>query len=255
MEYQGDFLQLYAGLPLVVPNCNLVLQQPKITDIAGFGENKLFEMVSLLGQLGAITQPIKEGNPQLESLPDFQILLIILDESPQLWEELQGFLNFLAPEYEFECFPGGINCIYKDTEKIMAQITVDNFQNFLVCVKTMFLPKGVMPNSQEDDFNPANAQAAAIAEKLRAGRKKVAELNQKKQKTTSVLMNYVSVLTIALKIPIEQLLDMTVFQIYDLHMRTFRKQDYDFYSRLCSTPLMDTSKIDAPDPWMDDLYI
>lgn len=255
MEYQGDYLQLYAGLPLVVPNCNLVLRQPKIIDIAGFGENKLFEIISLLGQLEMITQPIKEGNPQLESLPDFQILLIILEESPQLWALVKSCLEFLTPECNFEYFPGGINCIYKDTQKIVAQINVDNFQNFLVCLKTIFLPKGIMPNAEEDDFNPVNAQAAAIAEKLRAGRKKRAELNQKKQKITSVLMNYISVLAVALKMPIEQLVNMTVFQIYDLHMRIFKKQDCDFYNRLCSTPFMDVSKMEAPDSWIDDLYI
>ena len=46
----------------------------------------------------------------------------------------------------------------------------------------------------------------------------------------------------------------TPFQLYDAFLRYQKKISYDFYQKVATTPLMDVSKMDEPDNWMDNIY-
>ena len=83
-----------------------------------------------------------------------------------------------------------------------------------------------------------------------AGRKKVAELNAKQQKE-SVLSRYLSILTVGIPIDLSFLVDLTLFQLFDLVQRYMLKQawDMDFRVRIAGGSL----KKEAED-WMQNIH-
>ena len=46
----------------------------------------------------------------------------------------------------------------------------------------------------------------------------------------------------------------TLFQLYDSFLRYTTKIQYDFYMRVSTMPMMDTSEMKEPNNWLDDLY-
>ena len=83
----------------------------------------------------------------------------------------------------------------------------DALQNAIIdifCIKS---------GANSNTFNPENEAAKKIAEKIMKGRKKVAA--QKGEDQGSIFVQYISVLSIGLHIPITELIDYTVFMLYD----------------------------------------
>ena len=102
----------------------------------------------------------------------------------------------------------------------------------------------------QQSFNPANAQARAIAEKLMRGRQKVAA--QKGENNISIFSQYLSILTVGLhSMSLQDAMDLTMFQLYDLVERymLYINWDMDIRSRLAG------AKPDSkPDNWMKNIH-
>ena len=105
----------------------------------------------------------------------------------------------------------------------------------------------------EDKFNPANAAAQKIAEKLMRGRRIVAEQKRTKNgnKNVSILSQYTSILSVGLHIPLQDLLDLTIYQLYDLveRYRLWAAWDIDTRARLAGA-----NPESQPDDWMKNLH-
>lgn len=112
------------------------------------------------------------------------------------------------------------------------------------------------PNKDEITYDPANQRASEIAEKLKKGREKVAEIKSKDSgnENMSIFGTYASVLSIGMNMDINIFYNYTPFQLYDAFSRYWFKVSYDFYQKLASTPLMDVSKMDAPREWSNNIY-
>ena len=101
----------------------------------------------------------------------------------------------------------------------------------------------------QQTFNPANEKARQIADKIMAGRKKVAEL--KGSNNVSVFSQYLSMLTIGIHISMLELMKLTMFQLYDLVERfmLWTNWDIDLRSRLAG------GKPDEhPENWMKNIH-
>ena len=98
-------------------------------------------------------------------------------------------------------------------------------------------------------FNPVNDRAKAIADKIMAGRKKVAE--QKGNTNVSVFTQYISMLTIGLHISMLELKQLTMFQLYDLVERfmLWINWDIDLRSRLAGA-----KPDEHPENWMKNIH-
>ena len=98
-------------------------------------------------------------------------------------------------------------------------------------------------------FNPQGDKAREIAEKLMKGRARIAE--EKGQTNASVFSQYLSILSIGLQMPLQNLMDLTMFQLYDLVERynLYINWDIDLRSRLAG------GKPDRhPDNWMKNIH-
>ena len=153
-------------------------------------------------------------------------------------------LSLLLPKYTVMFTPKTI-LVKDDAESFM--IDEDNFDSFQDVLKKIFCAK-TGPMDQQA-FNPANAKAKEIADKIMRGRRRVAE--QKGEINASVFSQYLSILTIGLHIPITELLKTTMFQLYDLMERytLYIHWDLDVRTRLAG------GKPDSqPENWMKNIH-
>ena len=98
-------------------------------------------------------------------------------------------------------------------------------------------------------FNPANAKAKEIAEKLMRGRQRVAELNG--SANSSIFSQYLSSLSIGIHISILELENYTMFQLFDSLERysLYTNWDIDIRSRLAGA-----KPEGKPENWMKNIH-
>lgn len=244
---------MLAGLPIKVPDCNFAVTQPTIKDIIAFGEDKFLNALQLFINTDFFVKPIKEGNSQLSMLSDFHIFMIILNEDMTTRHIIEDLFSLIFPTYIIKIEQGIINFQLDEESGIIGQLNPMNFDAFGVLLDSLFLPR--TSSKDEPDFNPVNDKAAEIAEKLKKGRRDRAALandGKKASSMTSIFSNYISVLSVGLPIDINILYGYTPYQLYNIFIRYIAKTAYDFYQKVATTPLMDVSKMDEPDNWMDD---
>lgn len=255
MSIRGDKRKiglLLSGQPIFIPEINIYITQPRIKDIVLFGEDDFFTTVQLLVDMQRFTSMIKEGNSQLNIISDFQLLLIMIEEDPTVKVMIQNLFNLIFPDYEVKITENTIDFVLSESNQIVGRITPFNFEPFQNALNDLFIPQG--ENEREPDYNPVNDMAAKIAEKIKKGREKVHAQRAAVEGEHSIFADYCSTLSIGLGMDINIFFSYTSFQLYDAYRRFFDKQQSDFYMRVSSMPMMDTSKMEAPPPWQRNLY-
>ena len=82
-------------------------------------------------------------------------------------------------------------------------------------------------------------------------------MNQEKNSgkvSQSLIGSYTSILSVGMGMDINIFYNYTLFQLYDSFLRYTTKIQYDFYMRVSTMPMMDTSEMKEPNNWLDDLY-
>ena len=256
MELKGDKRLvglMLSGQQVLIPGANLFITQPTINQIVTFGEDDFLIAVSLLGNTKRLIERIKQGNSELQMYPDFQLLMIVLQEDLSVRMLVENLFTLIFPNYLIQIEQAAINFLVQNEEDedgqplLVGQIHPYNFEAFQNMLYDLFEPKG---SKDEPDFQPANEAAAAIAAKLQKGREKRAE----QRGPQSLFGVYCSILSIGLNIDINILYNYTPFQLYDAYNRYVSKMESDFYMRVSTMPFMDTSKMDRPEEWTRNLY-
>jgi hypothetical protein len=252
-KLKGDFIALaLSGSQVPVPECNLVITQPTIKQVAAFGETNFLMAVSLIGRTEDFVKDLRAGNSQLEILPTFQLLLIMIEQDVTAKKAVLDFFELIFPDYEVSVEVGML--AFKIDGKMVGQLNPMNFEALQEVIFNLFAPRNSDP--RKDDYNPVNDKAREIAEKMRRGREIIAEQKSKNSgdKNTSIIATFTSVLSIGLGIDVNTFYNYTLFQLYDSFERYFAKDTADFYRKVSTTPLMDTSKMETPAEWTRNLY-
>ena len=237
-------LGLMCGIDLPVPECQLVVHQPQIQEIALIGEANFFSGAQLLCLNK--TMFIQDKN-LLATTTNFQIFMMIMSEKSarEKKDAVKEICTLLFPEYKILFTPNSFLLQREGQENIIIDET--NFEALQKVLRLIFCTtEGPM---DQQTFNPANDKAKQIADKIMAGRKKVAEL--KGSTNISVFSQYLSMLTIGLHISTLELMKLTMFQLYDLVERfmLWVNWDIDLRSRLAG------GKPDEhPDNWMKNIH-
>lgn len=200
-----DFtLSLITGIDIPIPDCQLILHQPTIKELSYIGEKEFYQSVNLLCIRKNASQV------ELQDFSDFQIFLTVLNESKEIKKDILEVLSLFFPKYKVIFTP---RALLFNLEKDSSIIDENNFSSFQeILRKVCCLNAG-----RDESFNPANAIAAEIARKLERGRQRVAAQKQHSEDVgSSVFSRYLSILSIALNTPINNLVDLTIFQIQDL---------------------------------------
>lgn len=242
MDYR---LSLMCGTDIPIPACQLILHQPTIKEISFIGEQNFFIGVQCLCLNKTM---FIEDRTLLETTNNFQIFMMVMSEKEAIEkkEDVKQVLTLLFPKYKVSFTPRSL--IFTAPELPTATVDESNFEDLQEILKLVFCANsGPM---DQTTFNPANETAKKIAEKLMRGRARVAAQNG--QANTSVFSQYLSILTVGLEsMPLQNLLDLTMFQLYDLIERymLYVNWDMDIRSRLAG------GKPDSkPDNWMKNIH-
>ncbi len=247
---KGNKALYLSGQDIFIPECNIKLRQPRLKDIAVFGEDQFLVAAQLFGKTEIFTTPLKEGNPMLSEFSDFQLLLVMIFQQSDLRDSMQTFFELVFPDYKVSYGDGTIN--FEFDGQIVGQIQVFNFDAFSKVIKEIFIP--VLGDQEEEIvYDPVNDKAKEIADKIKRGRAKVAEIKNGPQDDSSLIARLTSSLSIGLAMDINILFNYTMYQLCDVFNRYLLKTKYDFYMKVSTTPLMDTSKLEEPKEWLGNL--
>ena len=233
-------LTLMCGTDYPVPECQIILHQPRIKEIALIGESDFFSGIQCLCLNKSM---FVKDESDLQNVNNFQIFMTIMSEKEAADKKaaVQQVCTLMFPQNKVLFTPrsmlitGGEQSIQIDeTNFEFLQAAISN----ICCLKT-----GPM---DQQSFNPADAKAREIAEKLMRGRQRVAA--QKGTSNTSIFSQYLSILTVGLNsMSFGDCMNLTMYQLYDLVERysLYVNWDIDLRSRLAG------GKPDSkPDNWM-----
>ena len=237
-------LALMAGTDIPIPECQLVLHQPKIKEIAFIGEKEFFMGAQCLNIRKSM---ISQGESLLADTNNFQIFMTVMAEPSEVEkkEAVKQVLQLLFPSYKVSFTPRSL--LFVGTE-LTATVDEMNFEALQQVVRqALCVNSGPM---DQQTFNPANEKAREIAEKLMRGRQRVAAL--KGEDKASIFAQYLSILTVGLEsMSLHDCLNLTMYQLFDLMERysLYVNWDIDIRSRLAG------GKPDSkPENWMKNIH-
>lgn len=238
-------LALMTGNDIPIPECQMTLHQPNLKEIGLIGENDFFTGTQCLSIYKSMF--VTEDKTALENVSNFQIFMTVMKDKESLEKKksVLQVLTLLFPNYNKVLFtPQSIVFQGASDSKIIDDNNFDALQEIIRAITCS--RNGPM---DQQAFNPANEKAREIAEKLMRGRQRVAAQNG--SANTSIFSLYLSVLTIGLHIPLTELTNCTMFQLYDLMERysLYMNWDLDVRTRLAG------GKPDSqPDNWMKNIH-
>ena len=235
------------GAEVPIEELSLVAHVPTVKEIALMGEQNFFQAISYL----CLDKDQLVQDKSISSvLTNFQVLMKVLEQTQDKDKKkaVRTLLKLLFPEYTIQFTPKSIILAVQDINIQPILIDDSNFDVFqsaikiILCVNSLFQGSNVV-------YNPANAAAQKIVDKIMEGRRRVAA--QKGTSTESVLTRYVSILSVGLHLSIEQLSNMNMFQLFDLMERYAAQIEWDTDLRV----RLAGGKPDQPvESWMRDLH-
>lgn len=241
-------LALMAGIDIPVPECQLIVHQPSIQEIAFIGEETFWLGRATLCVNASMYLDEDDDDKDVQTnSTNFQIFMMIMKE-PETAEKrkaVEQVLCLLLPDYR--CFFTPRALVLQGPQ---GNITIDdnNFDALQDTIKAIFCD--VSGPQDQSSFNPANEKAREIAKKLMKGRQRVAAQNG--SANASIFSQYLSSLTIGTSsMTLQDLLQLTMYQLYDLVERysLYIGWDLDIRIRLAG------GKPDShPDNWMKNIH-
>lgn len=241
MDYR---LAMMCGTDLPVPECQLIIHQPRIREIALLGEQDFFVGAQCLTLNKSMFTTEDKG--LLTDINNFQIFMMVMNEKEAKEKKTATtqVLQLLLPSCKILFTP---RSLVISSEGKTITIDENNFEFLQDVLKMVFCSKNGPMDQQS--FNPSNDKAREIAEKLMKGRARIAA--EKGEINSSIFSQYLSILSIGTSMQLQNLMDLTMFQLYDLVERynLYIAWDIDLRSRLAG------GKPDRhPDNWMKNIH-
>lgn len=238
-------LALMTGVDIPIPECQVTIHQPSIKEISFIGEDVFFKAVQCICLHKSMFVQDKDV---LEDINNFQIFMTIMQEKETLdkKEAVKQLFLITFPKYNVMISPRSL--IFRSIDNNETFTVDENNFDFLQEVMRLVFCSKEGPMDQQA-FNPANAKAKEIAEKLMRGRQRVAELNG--SANSSIFSQYLSSLSIGIHISILELEDYTMFQLFDSLERysLYTNWDIDIRSRLAGA-----KPEGKPENWMKNIH-
>lgn len=236
-------LPLMTGVDIPIPECKLILHQPTILEISYLGDTEYLTGAQTL----CINKTMfAQDKVDLDAINNFQIFMMVMTEKETVEKKkaVMATLRLLFPTYNVLLTPQSL-LFQKDKDSIMVDET--NFETLQEYLRLVFCTKSGPMDQQA--FNPADEKAREIAQKLMRGRERIAA--EKGTSTSSIFVQYLSILSLAMHTPIQELQKYTMYQFYDLIERysLWVNWDLDIRTRLAG------GKPDShPDNWMKSIH-
>lgn len=239
-----DELLLITGNDILFPQANIVIHQPHLKEIGMLGElNFLTGVQFLLFDKNKLLAKDKNG---LEAQSNFDIFMSVMNSRDKAKHKTDALmvLALLFPEAKIKIEK---DKILLQLENFNASINKENFSDFQKIIAQMFC----LEENDEDSFNPDDALAQRIAEKIREGQKKRAESKGKDTEKVTIYSKYISILSVGLHKSMIDLSNYTVYQIRDELKRFQLKQDFDMYIQAKLAGAQDLEEVEN---WMEEIH-
>lgn len=156
-------------------------------------------------------------------------------------------LSLIFPEYELMKMPTMLVLSKEvDGKKEQCWINNDNFEQFKKIIKQMFCLDTL---GGMGDYNPADKLAEQIANKLRDRHKKLQQKTGDGNKSINILSRYISILILGNRHTYSELMQYTVYQLFDQFRRFEKKYSYDAWFK---AKLAGAENLEDVDNWMSD---
>ena len=240
-------LALMCGTDVPVPECQLTIHQPSIEEISFVGEKDFFAGVQILTLYKTM---FIEDKKVLSEINNFQIFMMIISD-PTLKEKKEAVIKVLMllfPTMKVLFTPNSL--LLQPIEQESGEMVVIDDKNFEMLQEKLrkVFCTSIAPMDQQA-FNPGGRKAKEIADKIMRGREKIAA--EKSSSNSSIFTQYISVLSIGIGYPLQNLTKLTMFQLYDLVERYYLWVNWDLDVR---TRLAGGKPDDKPDNWMKNIH-
>lgn len=232
-------------------DAQISIHQPSIKEIAYIGQASFYEGCSLL-TFSQDSLSDQDKN-HLNNLTDFEILMTILKNNNIAIKQnkvcMQLVLYLLFPQFKINFSPMSI-ILSKETENGLERHLIDknNFNNFKQIIKQMFCLDQQLFNNSSKKYNPGGPQAKALAKKFRQRQQKLAKMKKSQDKKDfSLFHHYISVLAVGEKKDINELLQYSVYQLFEEFNRFRKKSDFDIYIKAKMAGAKDLKEVEN---WM-----
>lgn len=257
-------LMLLSGIDIPFVTAQLNIHQPTIKEIAYIGEEKFFIGCEVFRfTKDSLTS---EDKTRLQTQSNFDIIMSILKErkNPSLLDSAIAanmVLMLLFPEYSIQLKTNYIELskivntvevkdgVPKEVqEKRIYKIDESNFDEFKNILNKMF----VLKEQNKVTYNPQGDMAQKIADKLKKGAQKRAQLKgQTGPAKISIFSRYASILAVGTNKNLNDLMQYTVYQLLDEFQRFQLKISYDVYVQAKMAGAKDLQEVDS---WLKDIH-
>lgn len=226
-------LALINGVDIIIPELQLVIHQPSCKELS----MTMLEEDEIFFAIGILTinkDRIKVESSDLDNSQIFSTTFKGLKSEKR--NQVLLILDLLFPESAINFSPStGALCITQHGQDIFLE--GENFDIFQDAIKHVFCVGNKLHSDNDLEYNTKGEMANKIKEKLLKGRKEVekrkAMFGESRTKQL-ILDRYISILSVALHLSINEVREYTLYQLYDSINRfnLFNISDLDTRVRL-----------------------
>lgn len=236
-------LALMTGVDIPIPELQIALHQPTIKEISMVGEQEFFIGVQVL----CVDKKMYiEDEAILSQTSNFQVFMTMINEKEMAdkKESVLQVFSLILPTFKVIFTP---RSIVLNNGSVNVMIDEGNFEIFQNVLTQQFCISG----SDQEKFNPQDAKAREIAQKLMKARQRVAA-QKAANNSGSMFAQYLSTLTVGIgSMSLKDCIELTMYQLYDLIERysLYLNWDIDIRSRMAG------AKGDKPvENWMKQIH-
>jgi len=237
-----DKLLLQTGGDIPFPPAGVTIHTPCLKEISFIGEKNFHIGCHFLNfDKNNLSD---EDKINLADKSDFEIFMSVMSSRENLDYKTDAImvLALLFPQYKIKIDKDKILLQLNDSLSSINEQNYDAFKEILVQMFCLQLAEG------EEEYDPADALANRIAEKIKKGKMK---RNKKELKDDNLFIydKFISILSVGLRKSKETLSQYTVYQIRDEFQRFIKKENYDLYVK---EKLAGAQDLEEVKNWMDD---
>ena len=236
-----DELLLLSGNDIPFPQAQLIIHVPTHKEIGYIGEENFHMGCHFI--LFDKNNLSEEDKVNLENMSNFDIFMSVMSSREKTSHKINALsvLSLLFPNYKIK-FEKDKMLLQK--ENFSSIINGQNYEDFKDILNQIFCLKA----DTKENFNPQDALAAKIAEKIKNGKEKVAK-SKGGVKKLNIYSRYISILGTGNNLI--DYLNYTIYQLRDQFERFQLKENNDIYIK---AKLAGAQNMEEVDNWMEDIH-
>ena len=234
---------LLSGNDVPFPTARVTVHTPKFKEIAYVGEENFLIGCNFLTFNRNLLSD--EDKINLANKSDFEIFMSVMNSREKARHKTSALmvLALLFPQHKIIIEQ---NKILLQLENFSSSINEQNYSDFKDIINQLFC----LEQEDQGNYDPADALAARIAEKLKKRKEKLAK-EKGQDKEFTVYSTYISILAVGLSKDINELTEYTIYQLREEFKRFQLKQEFDLYVRAKLAGAQDLEEVSN---WMEEIH-